>query len=243
MYEPRTYRHWASDRDLVSFTVAVRQTDLFIRASRDLTDRALAATVACRAVLEDYIASHPHVAVSLEPLPVEESAPPLVKEMAEAARRAGVGPMAAVAGAIAERVGTELLASSEEVIVENGGDIFIRTLKERQIGVYAGESGLTGRLAFAVRPEDTPLGICTSSGTVGHSLSFGEADAVIAFSASTALADAAATAIANRVSTASDIPQALELARSIPGLKGVAIIKDDKMGIQGEVRLADAGQA
>jgi uncharacterized protein len=239
MYEPRDYRHWVSDRDLVSFHVALRETDLLIRADRDLTDDALAAARRCRADLEAYISSHPHFAVSLEPVPVESSAPSLVKDMADAARRAGVGPMAAVAGAIAEQVGTALLALTEEVIVENGGDIYIVSSKVRSIGVYAGESGLTGRVAFVVRPEDTPLGICTSSGTVGHSLSFGEADAVTVFSPSTALADAAATSIANRVSSARDIAQALEYALTIEGLKGVAIIKDDKMGIQGDLTLAD----
>jgi len=242
MYEPRHYRHWVSDRDLVSFHVTVRETDLLIRAGRDLTNEALAATRTCRAELEAYISTHPEFAVSLEPVPVERNAPMLVKDMADAARRAGVGPMAAVAGAIAERVGTELLALTEEVIVENGGDIFVKTSKVRSIGVYAGESGLTGRVAFIIQPEDTPLGICTSSGTVGHSLSFGEADAVTVFSPSTTLADAAATSIANRVSSARDIAQALEYARSIAGLKGVAIIKDDKMGIQGDVTLADPAQ-
>lgn len=242
MYESRDYRHWVSDRDLVSFQVAVRETDLLIRADRDLTDEALEATRTCRAELEAYISSHPEFAVSLEPVPVESNAPMLVKDMADAARRARVGPMAAVAGAIAERVGTGLLALTEEVIVENGGDIFVKTSRVRNIGVYAGESGLTGRVAFIIRPEDTPLGICTSSGTVGHSLSLGEADAVIVFSPSTTLADAAATSIANRVSSASDIAQALEYARSIEGLKGVAIIKDDKMGIQGDVTLADPAQ-
>jgi len=242
MYEPRTYRHWVSDKDLVSFSVEVKETDLLIRAGRDLKAKALAATRKCRAELEQYIISHPHFAISLEPLRVGRNAPSLVREMADAAQQASVGPMAAVAGAIAERVGRELLSFSDEVIVENGGDIFLKTTKERFIGVYAGESTLTGRIAFAIQPEETPLGVCTSSGAVGHSLSFGVADAVIVFSPSTSLADAAATAIGNRVSSASDIPKALEFARGIQGLRGAAVIKDDHMGLFGQIRIADVHQ-
>lgn len=240
MYELRTYRDWASDKSLVSFSVAVKETDLHIRARRDLSAEALAATQRYRADLESYIKSHPIFLTTLKPFEVEQDAPPIVKEMADATRAAGVGPMTAVAGAIAERVGKELLPYSDEVIVENGGDIFLKTSKERFIGVYAGESKFTRKIAFSIRPEETPLGVCTSSGTVGHSLSFGYADAVIVFSPSTSLADAAATAIGNRVRIAEDIPEALEFAQGIKGLKGVAIIKGDNMGLWGQIRLAAA---
>ena len=240
MYEPRTYRDWVKDKDLVSFAVAVKETDLHIRARRDLTAEALSATQRYRTDLESYIKSHPIFLTTLKPFEVEQDAPSIVKEMADATREVGVGPMAAVAGAIAERVGKELLPYSEDVIVENGGDIFLKTSKERFIGVYAGKSKFTKKIAFSIRPEETPLGVCTSSGTVGHSLSFGYADAVIVFSPSTPLADAAATAIGNRVRIAEDIPDALEFAQSIKGLRGVAIIKGDNMGLWGQIKLAAA---
>ncbi|UCG84589.1 MAG: UPF0280 family protein [Dehalococcoidia bacterium] len=239
MYEPRTYRHWVSDTGLVSFSVEVKETDLLIRADRDLRTQALAATRKYRSELERYIIENPLFSVSLEPISVKKQAPLLVKEMADAAWKAGVGPMAAVAGAIAEAVGRKLLTLSNEVIVENGGDIFMKSSQERLIGVYAGKSKLTGRVAFAIQPEETPLGICTSSGTVGHSLSFGEADAVIVLSPSTSLADAAATAIGNRVSSVDDIQSALQFAQSIEGLQGVAIIKSDRMGLYGQIRIAE----
>jgi ApbE superfamily uncharacterized protein (UPF0280 family) len=242
MYEPRTYRHWVSDKGLVAFSAVVRETDLLIRARRDLTVEALRAIRELRTELEQYIASNPHFQPSLEPVPVDEGAPPLVRDMAEAASAAGVGPMAAVAGAIAEAVGTELLRFSDDVIVENGGDIFIKCSEERLIGLYAGKSSLTGKVTFAISPEETPLGVCTSSGTVGHSLSFGKADAVVAFAPSTALADAAATAIGNRVSSADDIQEALDFAQGIAGLSGVAIVKDDNLGLHGRIRLADVEQ-
>jgi ApbE superfamily uncharacterized protein (UPF0280 family) len=242
MYEPRTYRHWVSDRGLVAFSVVVKETDLLIRARRDLTAEALRVTENLRSDLERYIATNPRFQASLEPVSVDRDAPALVRSMADAAATAGVGPMAAVAGAIAEAVGTELLRFSDEVIVENGGDIFIKSSEERLIGLYAGESSLTGKVAFAISPEETPLGVCTSSGTLGHSLSFGKADAVVAFAASTALADAAATAIGNRVSSVDDIEEALQYAQDIEGLSGVAIVKDDRLGLHGQVRLADPAE-
>ena len=145
--------------------------------------------------------------------------------------------MASVAGAIAEFVGSELLAFSPEIIVENGGDIYLKSLRKRLIGIYAGESPLTGKIGLEINGKDTPLGICTSSGTVGHSLSYGKADAVIVLSPSAALADAVATAIGNRISQPSDIPSGIEFARGIDGLKGVIIIQDEKVGVWGEVKL------
>jgi ApbE superfamily uncharacterized protein (UPF0280 family) len=158
--------------------------------------------------------------------------------MAEAAAKVNVGPMAAVAGAFAEFVGLDLLKYSPEVIVENGGDIFLKSTKSRLVGVYAGEdSPLTGRVALKIEPLDTPIGVCTSSGTVGHSLSFGKADAVVVLSRSTALADAAATAIGNIVKEETDVQKALDYARSVKGLVGVAVLVNDKMGVWGKINL------
>ena len=145
--------------------------------------------------------------------------------------------MASVAGAIAEFVGSQLLAFSPEVIVENGGDIYLHSLGKRLIGIYAGKSPLTGKIGLEINGQDTPMGICTSSGTVGHSLSYGKADAVIVLSPSATLADAAATAIANRIIQPGDIPNGIEFAQSIDGLKGVIIIQDEKVGLWGEVKL------
>jgi ApbE superfamily uncharacterized protein (UPF0280 family) len=237
MYQPRTYRNWIKDKDLVTFNVTVKETDLSIRASKNLKSKALRLVTKYREGLERYIERHPLFLTSLEPIPVGDNAPKIVKSMAESARKAGVGPMASVAGAIAEFVGTELLAFSPEIIVENGGDIFLKSLKKRIVGIYAGKSPLTGKIGLEIEAGQTPLGICTSSGTVGHSLSFGKADAVVVLSPSTPLADAAATAIGNLIKRPDDIPNGIELARSIEGVTGVLIIKDDKLGIWGEVKI------
>ncbi len=235
--EPRTYRNWVEGKDLTSFTVTVKETDLYIRAASNLKRKAHRLVLKYRKLLESYIERCPAFLTSLEPIPVPKDAPHIVREMAEAAARAGVGPMAAVAGAMAEFVGKELLVFSPEVIVENGGDIYLKSLKKRTIGIYAGKSPLSGKIGLEIEGRDTPLGICTSSGTVGPSLSFGTADAVVTLSASATLADAAATAIGNIVKTPNDISRSIEFGAIIPGLKGLVIIKGENMGLWGEVKI------
>ncbi|UCD83429.1 MAG: UPF0280 family protein [Deltaproteobacteria bacterium] len=234
----RFYRNWGDNNDLISFNVTVKETDLYILAQKNLTRKAYKAVSKYREILERYIKRNPSFKNSLEPLLPEVDAPVIIKEMAKAGKNTGVGPMAAVAGAIAEFVGKDLLEYSPEVIIENGGDIFIKTSKVRHIGIYAGDSFFTKKIGIEVLPEDTPLGVCASSGTVGHSLSLGKADAVVVISPSSILADASATAIGNLVKTESDIPQGIEFAKRIKGIKGVLIIKQDKMGIWGNIRIS-----
>ena len=237
--EPRTYRHWIEGKDLISFNVTVNETDLYIRASSNLQRKAHRLVMKYRHRLEEYIERNSDFLTSLEPLPISRNAPDIVKEMLEAGRKTGVGPMASVAGAIAENVGSELLAFSPEIIVENGGDIYLKSLTKRTVGIFAGESPLTGKIGLEINTKDTPLGICTSSGTVGHSLSYGKADAVVVISPSATLADAAATAIANRVNKANDITNAIEFGKSISDLKGILIIKGDNMGVWGDIKLCE----
>ena len=239
MGQLRTYHNWVKDSDLDSFRAVIKETDLQVSAVGDFRVETLAEIKKCRADIERYIDQHLEFLVSLEPIGVSEDAPPIVVKMAKAAKKAGVGPMAAVAGAIAEDVGRALMKRSAEVIVENGGDIFIHTRKPRRVGIFAGDSPLSGKLVIEIAPEDSPLGICTSSGTVGHSLNFGLADAVAILSSSTVLADAAATAVSNIVQTADDIPAAIKLAQSIDGVAGVVIIIGDKLGVWGKVKLSE----
>ena len=237
MYEPRTYRHWIKSQDLISFRVVVEETDLYIRASTNLRRKAHKLVLKYRDTLEGYIERHPSFLTSLEPFSAGNDAPHIIKLMSESARKVGVGPMASVAGAIAEFVGNELSAFSPEIIIENGGDIYLRSLKKRLIGIYAGKSPLSGKIGLEIEGQDTPLGVCSSSGTVGHSLSYGKADAVIVLSKSATLADAAATAIGNLIIESSNIPRGIEFAKGIDCLLGVIIIKDDNLGLWGKVKI------
>jgi len=236
--EERTlYRNLITAQDLIPFSLVIKETDLLILAERHLEEEAKQAVLHYRFQLEGYIHQHPAFLTSLIPLPLDEYAPPMVQEMMRAAALAQVGPMAAVAGAIAEYVGKDLLTSTSQVVVENGGDIFLKVAQNITIGVYAGTSPLSNKLGLKITPEASPLGVCTSSGTVGHSLSFGKADAVTVVARSASLADAAATAIGNLVKEVKDIERGFAYAHSMQGILGVLIIVADKFGAWGDIEL------
>ncbi len=238
----RIYRRETPGGRFISFTVKVKETDLWIAVdpqsySDSLVSAAEAAVLAIRRPLEQYLATNPHLQAAFKPCLVEPEAPPVIIEMVRAANKSGVGPMAAVAGAVAEQVGLYLLETAEEVIVENGGDIFLKVNQPVAVGVFAGSSSLSGKLALQIDPGQTPLGICTSSGTVGPSVSFGSADAAIALAPSAALADAAATALGNRVRSEEDLQQAIDFAKQIEGLTGALLIIGDKIAAWGDLNL------
>jgi uncharacterized protein len=237
-YRHRRYRQLLDPGDLVSFEVRVRESDLHLLASEDRKRETLHHLLQLRNQLEHYIRSHPGFLTALAPLPPDPLAPPLVKAMLAGAAAAGVGPMAAVAGALAEFTGRALLAAGvEEVMVENGGDIFLKRHKECLLSIFAGASPLSNKVGISIPRERMPLGICTSSGTVGHSLSLGTADAVTVLASSAALADAAATRLGNEVKSEADIEGALALASAISGLLGVLVIKGGQLGAWGDLHL------
>jgi ApbE superfamily uncharacterized protein (UPF0280 family) len=233
----RRYRSWSQRDVLVPFRVQVQETDLYILARTQLQQEAAEAVIKFRHQLEAYIKGNPLFLESLVPLPLDPLAPEIAREMLIAAQTADVGPMAGVAGAMAQFVGKALLPKTPEVVVENGGDIFLQSSIERKIGIFADRSPLSMQVGIRVPPERTPLGVCTSSGTVGPSLSLGKADAVCVISPSATLADAAATAVGNLVQDKGDIERALEHGRTITGVEGIVIIVEDAMGAWGEYEL------
>ncbi|MFP3867495.1 MAG: UPF0280 family protein [Desulfobacteraceae bacterium] len=235
--QERTYRTRMARGQLAAFRVVVKETDLLVLASQDLSRRTRELVCQTRYQLERYIGAHPDFLHTLSPWPPDPFAPAIVKEMIAAAALVGVGPMAAVAGAVAEQVGQALKAHSPEVIVENGGDIFLAVQGRATVAVYAGNSPLSQRIGIQVEAAQSPLGICTSSGTVGHSYSRGRADAACVLAPSVALADAAATALGNRITDAQAIPAVLDWAAQVPGLLGAVVIVGDKLGAWGAVEL------
>jgi uncharacterized protein len=236
-YEERTYRSLINNDNLTSYNVKIAESDLFISSDTNLADLAEKSLLKHRYSLEAYIKSHPEFRTSLLPLPEDNLAPPIIRDILRKSKICGVGPMASVAGAVAEFVGYDLLNQAENIIIENGGDIFLRSKNKLTVAVYAGESALSYNVNVIVKPEETPLGICTSSATVGPSLSFGKADAVCVISQSATLADAAASAIGNRVKNKKDIKTALDYGIKIPGVRGVVIICGNDMGVIGQVEL------
>jgi len=233
----RFYRNWCQAKHLTSFSVIVKETDLWIKAQSVLSKEAKEAVFKYRAQLEKYIEFHPIFKNSLSPLPYDPFAPKIVKQMLKAAQKTGVGPMASVAGALAQAVGEELLKHTEEVIVENGGDIYLKVNSSVDVGIFAANSPLSGRIGIKVFPHSTPLAICTSSGKVGHSFSQGQADAVTVITKDAAMADAAATAIGNLVKSKSDIPEAIRFGQKLEGIEGLIVILDKHLAVWGQVEL------
>ncbi|WP_372679988.1 UPF0280 family protein [Desulfosarcina sp.] len=233
----RTYRQRVRRVGLRSFRVVCQETDLMVQADRLLDDEAREQVLVCRGQIDGYIKRYPAFAVTLEPWREQAFAPEIVREMIAAGTAAGVGPMAAVAGAVAESVGRRLLDFSRDVVVENGGDVFIKTKGPVVAGLFAGRSPLSMKLGLNVADSGDGIALCTSSGTVGHSLSAGSADAVCVVSHSCALADAAATAIGNRIRSAKQIKAGIAFGQQIAGVMGVVVVAGREMGVWGQVEL------
>lgn len=240
-FQPRTYRRWTYSGRFQSLEAVVKETDLHIFSDKAI-DRAYCIDRIgfYRDQIEEYINHRDRrFLTELKPMAVEKDAPQIVRAMARAAEKAGVGPMAAVAGALARYVGKDIARQGcREVIVENGGDIFLQVRRPVEVGLYAGDSPLSGKLRLRIKPQQTPLGICTSSGTVGHSISFGKADAVVILARNACLADAVATAAANRVQAAGDLPKAVDFARRIRGVAGVLAVIGSACASWGGIELA-----
>ena len=237
MHQYRTYRNLIHCNRLQAFKVVVKETDLFVHAKKNLEDITKELVLQYRGYIEAYIQKNPEFAETLQPWCSNSPAPKIVTTMARAGKQAGVGPMAAVAGAIAGYVGHDLRIYTDEVIVENGGDIFLKTDKPVTIGIYAGKSSLNLKIGLRVNTSIAPIAVCTSSGTVGHSLSMGKADAVCVVSDSCALADATATAIGNLVQSKKDIKCAIDAGKMIKNIKGLIVIMDDDIGMWGELEV------
>lgn len=237
MHERRFYREYMQTADLCSFNVTEQESDLQILAESNLVSEARRALRKYRRQIQEQIRQDPNFLHSLVPVVPPRGSPEIIVAMCQAAAMARVGPMAAVAGAIAQYVGMSLLAKTKELIIENGGDLFLVTSRPRKVLIYAGKSPFSNRIALLVPGDGRPWGICTSSGTVGHSLSFGRADAAVIVARDALLADAAATAVGNQVKKAAEIEKGLETAMAIPGVEGVLVIVGDKMGACGRINL------
>ena len=246
-YCERSYRSTAGFTGL-SFTVQVEESDLWINIlqpglkNADLQSLAYERLLHYRTQLTAFLQRYPDWGTSLIPVAAADFpfAPVLVRQMMAAAYLAGVGPMAAVAGALAEAVGRDLSGDSIGVVVENGGDIFLAGRSEYLLAIFAGTSPLSGHLGIRIADSlQFSCGVCTSSGRVGHSLSLGRADAVTIVAENAALADAVATAMANRVQQKSDLALVIEKALAVDGVTGAVAIYEDGLAAGGQVELVE----
>lgn len=222
----------------VRFRVVIEESDLLVSARGDLSADVFAWLGELRGALKNYILLAPEFASSLTPLPQDPHAPAIARAMLEAGALCGVGPMAAVAGTIAQAVADRFAPVSPDILVENGGDLSMHSTRERTVALLA-RPVQGARLALRLAAEEFPLSLCASSATIGHSLSFGAADLVTVKARSGALADAAATALGNLARSEAHLPMVLERAQDFArhGLLGVFVQVGGKIGVWGDMEL------
>ncbi len=244
MFVERTYRRQFNSERFTSFEVKHLETDLWIGIDptsfkQEMKELAFEKIKALREKMDVYIKTEPVFQKTLKPFHPTENAPSEAKEMAAAAEIAGIGPMSAVAGLFAREVGEEILQnfSVEEMVIENGGDIYVLLKHELVLSVFAGESPLSERIGLAIPEGLGKFGICTSAGTVGPSFSAGKADAVVVICEDVLLADAFATAFGNWVKSPKDVEKVINKAEKFPEILALLIIYEDKIGIRGDFEL------
>ncbi len=243
-YEPRIYREYVRGTRFHYFNVAVEETDLQIGVSVHEYNESIYSAVVqkvseLRADLKKYISMHPEFLTSHSPLSEDVSAPEIARRMIQQTVSAYVGPMAAVAGAVAEMTG-EFLCSRfglTDLIIENGGDVWMKVSEPVVVRIDAGSSPLSKQVGIEIQPAQTPCGICTSSGTTGHSFSYGLADAVMVLAPCAAKADAWATALCNQITKVSDLERVITSAQHEAGITGVAAIMRDAIAVCGNLNI------
>jgi len=243
-YTERSYRSRFSDDGRRWFCVKFLESDLWIGVdsgsySDHMEADAYSMLVDLRRMMDAYLLMDPQFKAALTPYDASPQAPDILKEMSSVSHKTGIGPMSAVAGAVALRVADFLKErfGTKEVIVENGGDIYAQAASNMDISVFAGQSPLSEKVGLHIPVAAFPCGICTSSGTVGPSLSLGRADAVMIVCRDVMLADSYATAMANRIRSAEDLQPVIDSISDIPDILGAIAVKDDRMAVTGRFEL------
>jgi hypothetical protein len=232
------------DPGFIPFGVKYQMADLWISVEKNefrenIVEAAKKELVRLYKELESYIKHKPEFKDSLVPLPHDENSPAMIQSMYNASELAGLGPMATVAGCFAENMGEFLMENFglQQVLVENGGDIYSVFTRSLKIAVHAGKNTLSGKVGIEIPPGDSPMGICTSSGLIGPSLNFGKADAVMIACKNTLLADAYATAFSNMVKIEDDVDRVIEEINKVDNVLSAIIIKDARVGVIGKYKL------
>lgn len=232
----RVYRELFSLDGFKSWETTYKETNLFIKACKDLRFEVFKVVKRSWEELLEYIEKNRDFLTALKPVKHDKYAPPIAKKMIEASSKADVGPMASVAGAIAEVVGKMILKECSECVVENGGDIFLKLEREPTVGIYTNNSYFKDNLIIKVKTKGTPISICSSSAKIGPSLSLGKADLTVIISNDGAFSDAMATKTANMIEKPEDIEKAIDFSRS-RGVDGCLFIKDKSIGLWGNIEL------
>jgi len=232
----RVYRELFSLEGFESWETTYQKTNLFVKACKDLRFEVFRLVKASWKELLSYIEKNRDFLTSLKPIEQDNHAPALARKMIEASAKAGVGPMASVAGAIAEVVGRRILKECDECVVENGGDIFLKLKREPTVLIYTQNRYFKDNLTIKIKSKETPVSICSSSAKIGPSLSLGKADLAVIISRDGAFSDAMATKTSNMIKKSEDIEEAIEFSKN-KGVDGCLFIKDNKIGLWGKIEL------
>ncbi len=224
--------------DLFSLHLVFKQSDIWLK-TEGMPDRQQAEMYLKKAYqdIEGYIACDKGFLHALHPLKVSETAPDIIRDMSRYSEEADVGPMAGVAGAIAEYIGKRLSLRHRLVFCNNGGDIYYRSPMEELFFLAAPGSPLDNLIKICVPPAIEGKGLCTSSGTFGHSINMGRAYAVTILAKNACLADVLATAVSNRVRSHLDLEKVLKWCTEKKCIEGVVILVDDHLAAWGDIRL------
>lgn len=244
MYQQRKYRDRKTSDRFQFFTVQYMETDLWIGVDKEsyaetMPEVIYRQVIQLRQEFNDYYRTDPGFFTSIKPVIPVKAANNYFSRMCKASSQTGVGPMAGIAGLFAEETGKQLLEkfSIRELVIENGGDCFISVQEPLIVHIFAGESPLSEKVGIIIQKGSSSLGICTSSGRIGHSKSFGKADAVMVVSPDTVLADQYATAICNRIQSREDIEKELNVVEQNDEIYAVAIIMENKIGYRGDFEM------
>ncbi len=232
------YRGSISSNTAYRWHLVFRHSDLYVASSKNIVGPLIKCLEEFYGAIEKVIGKNPCFQKALSPLQQNPEYPPIINEMIKKSAVFGVGPMASVAGAVCDYAGRKLMGECSTIIIENGGDIFIKSDHDTIVGIYARDRFLSDRLRLKISHKHTPCGICSSSGVLGHSLSLGKTDLATAVATTAIAADAAATALANRISSAKDIQAAIDDFKNLAGIRGLLAVKDRKIGIWGRIELS-----
>ena len=232
------YRNNVKTREKYHWKITYQYSDMLLGSDKDiagLIEEPLKEIYCC---LHSCFKEDPAFLKSLSPVSIKPGYPEIIKKMCLLSAGFNVGPMAAVAGTVNEFLAEKINKYCGSLIIENGGDLYLRSKKDRVLVIYVKNKYFKDFISIRIKSESMPCGVCASSGTFGHSLSLGKCDLAVVMSKSAITADAAATAVANSISCKDDILKSIEHFRNCRGIDGLLLIKEDKIGLWGNIELA-----
>ncbi|MCP4764501.1 MAG: UPF0280 family protein [archaeon] len=217
----------------------VKESDVTIISEKnEYIEAAISVLNEERLIIESTIKKYPKFKTSFIPYSIPNP-PDIIERMQLAAEICDVGPMASIAGALADKMSDSIKKKGAKIaVIENGGEIIIDSVEDIHIALYSMTTALKAKMGFIFKGGNKPIGVGTSSGTFGHAFSFGDADTVTVFGDNAAIGDAAATRVANAVKgedIENSIGKGLEVADSLEKISGTFITRGKLVGKSGSI--------